>query len=307
MNEPRRESPSGYHFWNLFQNCERKFQIKYVHGFQPLHTAPPLVFGAEYHEATANFYVTGGDENGSIDLFQENKAERQHEYRNQEYFARDYMRGPLLLRKWFEKHGHNDLKFYNILAIEEEIRPTLANGFIMTMRPDRIMESKIDGRIYIFDTKTSSFSVTVTQNEMRLGDQATSYLLGVERCYDFSPDGFQTDICYQNQSVIKCVRPDLVYRSDRDLREFEYGAVSKMAEISQKVKNLQKYPWYYLFSRNTQWCTSYAKPCEYADICRMDLGDVPPSGFKKDPWSDYEALMKASAHEIKDQIEVELV
>jgi len=304
--DERRESPSGYHFWNLFQCCNRKFYIKYPLGIKPFFTAPALIFGAIFHEAKATFYTTGSYSAAS-ETFRKLMQERKEEYKDQERFAKDAARGLLMLDDWVETFGARDLKFYDILKVEEEMTPTLPNGWIITIRPDMIAKSKKTNRVYIFETKTTSFSVPLTINSVRAGDQATTYLWGVDQVYpDLDVEGIIVDVSYQRQSKIRSERPDVVYRTDKDKRDFELGTVGLLAEISQKIQGLSKFPDAMLFRRNTEWCTSYSHPCEYIDICREELSPgVAPYGFVVDDWHILSDVKNIN-YDLLDRVEVEL-
>ena len=306
IDQQRRESYAGFHFWNLYNNCRWKFYVRYVLGLKPFFTKPPLIFGGAFHEGKRTFYSKQSAHSATT-AFKREMEDRQDEYQYQDKWLTDWKRGQLLLTAWINKYGKKDLRFYEVLLVEEELNVPLPNGYIMTIRPDAILKSIPTEIPYVFETKTTGFSVTVAAAGVRSGDQATSYLYGTRKLFPhWNIEGVVTDIAYQNQSVIKCERPDVVYRTIKDLHEFEIGTVGIMAEISQKIRALQSWEPASLFGRNTEWCTSYFSPCEYTDICRIkNLTDVPPKGFLSDPWVDYDTIVNLD-YDLLDRIEVQI-
>jgi hypothetical protein len=59
----------------------------------------------------------------------------------------------------------------------------------------------------------------------------------------------------------------------------------KAAEITQKMAAVYSGHDPAIFSRNGYYCNAYNRPCEFADLCRQDLGahTKPPAGFRRRP------------------------
>jgi len=299
-NKIRRESHSGFHFFNLFQNCPRKFFIKYILRITTETTGSPLIFGAAFHEGKAVWYETG-NKNKALSTAQFEVDDRKSEYEKYEEYERDSKKISILLDRWIEKFGRQDLKVFKFEAVEKQVEVEIphTSGFKMTIRPDAIV-TNTDGESFVLETKTSGFSPYVADKGVYYGDQATSYLYGAKKSYpNLNIQGVLPDIAYWNKKTfneenITFMRGDLIYRNNRNLEEFALGVANVVTTISQSAKAYfdGKAPAAMLFPRNTSWCLSFSRPCEYADICRTNLetlrDDELPVSFKRD--NDWENL-----------------
>jgi hypothetical protein len=302
--EPRRESHSGFHMFNLYQLCPRKWYTKYVLGIIPFFTSPPLILGAAFHEGKAIWYLKK-KENASLKTFTKEILSRKKEYELREDMDRDLERGSLMLASWIQEQGYRDLDIYNVLAVEEMIEATLPNGFILTVRPDTCLETKSSSQVFIMESKSSGWRVDVTEMGVRYGDQATSYIWATKQKHpDWNIEGVVPDVtCWSKTSSrsdkIINYRGDIVFRKERQLWEFEQGVMGILVEIAQKTKAVKSgsFDPSQLFPRNTQWCVSYNRPCEYNEICRKDLtsGKIPP-GFKKDSWAEERSILEMKSN-----------
>ena len=294
MAEKRRESHAGFHFFNLFQNCPRKFFLKYPVGWTPFYTEPPLIEGAAFHEGKAHFYKHGSIEDARKLVEREIKR-RKNDYEQESAYERGLYRVPILFTHWALDWGELDLETYEFLEVEVGRKATLPNGFYLTVRPDAIGRRKDDGRIYILETKTTGYSVLITEQGVYYGDQATSYLYATAQAHPSWPiEGVVPDISYWHKgstdpTKIKNSRGAVVRRSPEQLRQFGLSTMNIISDISQRVKAVQAgIDPLAAFPRNTQWCVSYARPCEYADICRKDNLNYSsiPHGFVRDKWAE---------------------
>jgi len=286
------ETRSGFHFWNLYQNCRWKFLLRYITGIEPAKTPKALSFGGAMHEAKAVFYRTGSQE-AAKKVFIDNLALARAEYEDEEQYIADENRGPLLLDRWVDEFGRADLVDHEILAIEEPMEVALPNGFKVTFRCDAVLKPRGHKESYIYETKTTGFSVEVTETGVAMGDQATMYLWGCRKLHpEWNVAGLVPDVMYQRQSKVVCHRGDVIFRTAREIDQFERMMVGLLTEISQKVQALEKgYDPLQLFDRNTSWCTSYYRPCEYAGVCRQwDLTGI-PEGFRKTSWAEKHGLI----------------
>jgi len=277
----QKESSSGFHFYNLHQCCQRKFYIKYVCRLVPNKVAPALVNGSAFHEAKEVYYLTGSPKK-AIDAA-EKYVKKNHEFfQDEDAFDNILYRLPIIVGRWIDKFGEYDRKQYKFLAIEKEFKVELPaiKGYpriYVTIKPDAIVQDKASKDIYIMETKTSGFSIDLTNNGVHYGDQATTYIYATRKCLKKEVYGVIPDIAYWNtrskeESNIQIIRGDIVIRKERDLEVWEKSVRQEFLEISQKVEAVKKgYDEDALFRRNTFYCLSYGKPCEYAEICRMKL------------------------------------
>lgn len=284
--QQRRASAAGFHFHNLYQCCQIKWAIKFLLRIKPTHTAMPLINGSAFHEGKGTFYQTGSAKKAILRCKQEITS-RKSEFQYLEDYEQTLERCPILLEAWIAKFGYGDLKRFNFIAVEEELQvPVPGTDFILTVRPDAVVEDSTG--CYILETKTSSFSIKTTELGVYNGDQATAYIWAVKQAYGKHAEVIP-DIAYWNKiakdaSNISCVRGDIVSRNERDMAQYIGGLAQLQTEISQKVNAFKNgYDFYTLFQRNTYYCNAFFKPCEFADVCRNDLTTTKrlPPGLKR--------------------------
>lgn len=294
-----RESPVGYHWMNLYQNCARKFFIKYPMGFTPFYTEPPLTEGAAFHAGKAHFYKHGSAD-AARKLIERQLRACKNDYQDPKDFDKALYWVPTLFLHWVLDWGELDLQTYDILEVEVQRKATLPNGFYITVRPDAVVRRKDNHKIYIMETKTTRYSWLVTEQGVVYGDQATSYIYAVKQAHpSWHLEGVIPDISYWHKSSsdptkINNYRGQVVRRDPEQLRQFGLSTMNVISDISQRVKAVQQgMDPVAAFPRNTQWCVSYNRLCEYAHICRQDLapGRV-PAGFLRDPWAEKHQVLQ---------------
>ena len=199
----------------------------------------------------------------------------------------DRTRGEVMLRVYDEENRVYDLKNYELVATEYPFEVKLANGFEFTGRVDRIYRERATKDIYIIESKTTGYSTGAIAHSLIVGDQITGYLFGLTKTLpEWNVRGVIPDILYSRGKVTKCQRFDPIYRTTRELKEFELQIIGQLLELSQKVQNLKKYPWPYLFPRA---CVNSFSKCEYEDICRTNVMENKlPIGYRRD--KEYEEI-----------------
>lgn len=287
----RSESASGFHFVNLYQCCPRKFYLRYHLRIRPKFTHPALINGSAFHEGKATFYTSKSEPKAlavALGVLRRGKKELE----DQSALKDMEFRLTNLLHFWIEEKGKNDLRQYKILFVEKELKVPIAHTqYIFTMRPDAILQDKQSKLVYIFETKTSSFSLRVTNEAVLYGDQATAYLWGVRKMMKkLEVYGVVPDISFWSKQAktvdaIKNQRGDIAVRSDYAIEQFEKGLSQTLSEINQKSLAYKRGrdPWL-LFPRNSHYCLSYSTPCEFASICYEDCESLKalPARFKRD-------------------------
>lgn len=288
--ERKRESSLGFHFFNLYQCCPRKFYIKYHLRIVPKGTSLPLVLGSCFHEGKAAFYLRR-TEKAALEASSQMLELSKDELLSEEAKEEISFRLPLMLRSWISSFGRSDLKQYSILRVESQLSvPILDTGLEMTIRADAVLQDRLSKAIFIFETKTSGFSHRLTSEAVFYGDQATSYIWGVRKVLGLDVFGCVPDICYWNRnsrnvSNLQNLRGDVVVRTPYALESFEKGIAQILSEINQKSSALSEgYDPWTLFPRNSFYCLSYGHPCEYSGICYERLEGLKrlPSEFKRD-------------------------
>lgn len=297
-----RESSAGYHFLNTYQNCAWKFYIKYCIGLRPTFSAPALSFGSAIHGAVAAFLL-GKDHQGE---FRRLMHEMRKAYEREEDYVLDANRGLVLLATWVTEVGENLRSDFDVLSAEEELTVPLPNGYVVTARPDAVLapKSKRDAKHrpgYILETKTTRWGRDLVEETLQNADQITTYIWATRKIHpDWNIEAVIPNVMYQNKSKIGVGLGDLIFRTNQDLVDYEQQAMGLLTEVSQKVLGLLDYSPHHLFSRNTSWCGSYNKPCEYLGICRNARFDPVPTGFVREDWEDL-AKVKEVANETPDR------
>jgi len=285
--QQRRESSAGFHFVNLYQCCPRKFYIRYFKRWKSQYTAQPLVFGSAFHEAKATYY-SGKSEKEAIAVGMKIIEQSKKELASTDIYSDLKYRLPNLVHYFIEANGKLDKKQFKFLMIEKELKVSLGNsGYVMTIRPDAVIQDRSNRMILIQETKTSGFSVRVTEQAVLLGDQATAYIFGVKKMTKYDVYGVLPDIAYWNKNTkdlanMSFPRGQIVTRDDFALDMFEKGMIQLFTEINQKALAYKKgFDPVILFPRNSHYCTSFSTPCQYAEVCQSDLEcrKVPPRGF----------------------------
>jgi hypothetical protein len=276
---------SGFHFIEEFKNCKRHWYIGNLIGFQPEKKPFMLLFGGAFHAGKAAFYKKRDIEAGVRTFKAELKSSRPQMEEPEKFYPFLLERGPLMLRRWADTHGYNDLSNYKVLAVEKILEVRLPNGYLLTVKPDAVLQAS-NGNIYIFETKTSFFSANLQEDVVALGDQATTYLYAWGKATGKTAAGVVPDIIYWNRNSrksedIEIRRGSLITRSKRELLEFQDGVMSDLMDMSARVRGLAKTNAASMFPRTTSHCIAYNRRCEYADICREDVKDIkyPPGGF----------------------------
>lgn len=289
--EKHRETGSGYHFYDLARKCERKFYLNYVLGIESKYTASPLILGGAFHEGKASFYLTG-DKEKALEVCTTHIKKAQVEFYKEEDFAKVLTRCPIMLESWIDKHGYKDLETFSIIDVEKFVEvPLPETNYRITMRFDAVLQYKSSGNYILMETKSTQSSISNMINQVSIGDQATTYLWGFKKVYpERSLLGMVYDVTYWpktsvNQKLIQHKRgfTDLIIRTKRDFAEWETGMNETISSISSKVDRVLNHgESEFIFERDTYWCYSYFKPCEYKPICRgCTIAPAnPPDGFK---------------------------
>ncbi|MFH1624127.1 MAG: hypothetical protein ABID54_03100, partial [Pseudomonadota bacterium] len=107
----------------------------------------------------------------------------------------------------------------------------------------------------------------------------TGYLWGLKQLYhDKTVRGIKADVIYKRgKAPIVHMVSDPIYRTERDLLEWELGTIGTINEITQKVQEYEKNNALLsmLFWRHHEVCAKWK--CEYEDICRLrpQKGEAP--------------------------------
>lgn len=286
-----RESKAGGHFYGTYKSCPRMFFLRYVLGFQPEFTRKALIFGGAMHTAIENYYLCFERElQPTVEAFEKDLFYRQEEYELGTEYEEDLRCGKLFLTEWHETWKEHDLKRYRLIEVEQPYEIPLGpeEEFIFTLRVDRIMQDTYSDEYFVFDTKTTRWSVFGTMKSVEADDQMTSYIWAVRKAHpDWHVESAVVDIIYGRGRKVEAQRPGVVIRDKYALAQYEAGLYGTISEVSAKVKALDDVPSEVLFPRNGSHCAKFG--CDFAPVCRnrAEFDRVPP-GFVRDSWLEGE-------------------
>jgi hypothetical protein len=301
----RRESNRGYHFINTYQSCPRKWYLRYPCGIVPVFTGKALTFGKAWHEGLAQVYL-GKTPEEALETLRAELTNAKGDYLYQPDFESDMVRAGPLFEAWYNEigcHIHDD---FQVLHVEEEFQPKVANMYTMTIRPDAVIKRKSTGEIYIVEHKTTAYSISNMVSSVDAQDQITAYmwgLLSTHSEYRMNFTGTLLDVSFlamRDGKPAKTgaqVSQTLLFRNWEALGEFELNMLGLFTEVGQKVRALQAQPVdspeflilsAQMFPRNGNTCSLFG--CEYADLCRAKIIPQKEQSFpnyKVEPWEGW--------------------
>jgi hypothetical protein len=283
----QRESRAGFHAYHHYLDCPWKHYLKYQLQIAPRYTSKHLIYGGVIHEAFNHYYTHDFDMASAIEYFESRLEERKEEYERFTDFQEDLIRGPKMLDAWEVAYGMPDRESFEVLESEREYVLPIGPEFTFTVRPDVVKRHKESNVVYVFDYKSTGYSIPKTIQNADCDDQLTAYIYALSKAHpEWEIGGAYIDVLYNRGSVSEACRSEVIYRDERALMQFELNFAGVIQEITQKVKALgEGYPRHLLFPRNGRICGLFG--CEYASICRTDPkeGVIPP-GFKRDEWPE---------------------
>jgi hypothetical protein len=287
--EVHRESFLGGHFFSVYNECPRKFFMRYVCGLKAVGGERHFVRGQAIHSGLEYFFTYGKDPEVCLKTAQTymelNRRKLGDAYED------DYDLVSDMLTEWVKNNSerYSTEQSPRVLACEQESMLTLPNGFQLTVRFDRVEEDSY-GRICIIDTKTTGRSFSSAYDGLLHGDQAISYCIAGQQAYGELFRGVIGEVLVGKMLKAGPVSsthltPRITYGTYPQ-QQYMIGMIGLISEITQKVKALrfQMYPAELLFYRKTDRCSWLG--CEYRDICRRNIQpeNPLPGGFVRDEW-----------------------
>lgn len=286
INNPGRESHAGFHVIQTFFQDPYAWYLKYVRGLKPKYTKPALSKGKIVHAAIEAAYRYGADEAKHTvnSLFKAVASD----YEDTERHGEDWRDTVVMVDGWLDKWLDYDRQTYHFLHIEDMFELPLANGFIITIKPDIVLQRKSDAEIRALDHKTTGWNLMSGHNALADTDQPTTYIWALRKLYPNNRIiGVESDIIFKrsNMKAASCERVGIVQRSDWYLTQWEISTISWLKDIARRVRLLDEgYPAAFAFPRGeSSWGTG-----DWPDIYRTPLPDdpnEPPFGYTIDEWS----------------------
>ena len=282
-----RESFAGFHFVSYYLEDPYGWYLRYVRGLRYRFTPSPLLMGRAIHTACEIAYTTYNRQD-VIDGYKQIMRDLKQEYESFETWQNDIDDGVAMLQFWFDKWNEHDRQTYKVLAIEESYNVRLANGYMITIKPDLELETK-DQSILVLDHKTSRRSMSLAHEYLENSGQSTCYLMGLtqQKYKGRNVMGIQSDVLYKNRSKVDAQRVGIITRNKRQFAEFQLNMIGLLSEMSQKVSALAEgYPVHLLFPRNqkNESMFSHDWPNIYMDLLPEDPAE-PPFNYTIDTWT----------------------
>jgi hypothetical protein len=265
--QPSSSSDFGHHWLAEYANDPWLFYLHKVLGLELAETHQPFSKGSAFHAILEGFYSSNMTSTCSDGL------DFLDEYATLKNVTADDV---LSLRKmwsvWYDKWGAHDRDHYRVHSVECSWNAPLANGFMYHGRIDRTMLDE-NGRILIFDTKTTGFSADAAYASFLNGDQSRTYLWLVKKTTDDKggPDvlGISADITYARQSVCQAQRPAIIPYIPREMRQWELNVIGNFSRLYTSLRQLEKgIPPSICFPRNAASMEAYGGKSYWAPIYR---------------------------------------
>lgn len=167
---------------------------------------------------------------------------------------------------------------------------------------DAIKRSKIDGRYYIFEYKTTTLGLGSYLTHTRPNHQITGYILAARELLSLDIAGCYWDCAYVSDrqpnpkkgnwmglgiDIEKDFGRAFTDRSSTDFDEFRFDITDAAFDFLSH-KDSGRVRW----RRNTTACNMYGG-CEYKELCASNCNpDLLKSNFVQDEWKPYEELKK---------------
>jgi hypothetical protein len=298
INTPDRESSAGFHFIQTFMQDPYSWYLKYVRGLKPIYTKPALTKGKILHSAIEAAYRYDAD--AAMQTVNAMFAASADEYEDSEQHGQDWRDAVAMIDAWTKEWLDHDKQTYHLLHIEDQFELPLANGFIITIKPDVIMQRKSDAEIRALDHKSTGRNLMSGHQALADTDQPTTYIRALKKLYPNNTIiGVESDVIFKrkNMKEAKCARPGIIQRTDWYLTQWEISTVAWLKDIARRVQMLDEgYPPAFAFPRGeSHWGTS-----DWPDIYRAPLPEdpnEPPYGYIIDDWQRERAIAMRTLEE----------
>lgn len=297
--------------FSTYQTCREKCRLSYVEGYRPVITAPPLDFGSAWHAGLAALYSN----NMSIEAA---RGAFIHELQIRESALplsmdsdekRSIERGLYMLEAYVERWRNEP---YEVVRRPDTDEPYVEIGFAVYItswrgipvmligRIDRIMKSKVTGKIVNVESKTTSQGLDTFMKQLKPNHQVTGYHLAAKRL------GLDISGTLWDAVFVSSRQPNpkkggwMTYgidfekdfgrvetrRSDTDIEEFLSDLINIVNEYCE---------WRYgAGAKSPRWprnaptaCHMYGG-CQFRDVCASNVNtDILHSNFRIEPWEPW--------------------
>jgi hypothetical protein len=267
-------SDSGFHFLLNYLRCQEYFRWGTVEGLEPTHTPHQLLYGTAMHYAMETWFrnigkgaITQLDK--STDAFEKAMEEIESDFQDEQSFNDSMAKGRSLIPVYTSNYVHDE-DSWEVLklpdgreCIELSLAMEFPGGDALTGRIDLVMRNKGSGKVYIWDHKTTSWSISQLSRTLMVGDQSTSYISLWQQNFPNIPiEGVIFNVLYYNRGKMDFARP-VIEKTQEDIDRFSMDAEYLLNEIATKSGDPEA-----RWVRNTAACYLYNRPCPYLDLCQ---------------------------------------
>jgi|SRR5215510_15897799 len=304
---------------STFSTCEEKGRLQYVEHLRPIDAQPPLIFGSAFHAGVARLYAAYTDghpeplEQAELAFIQEAReaGPKSLPLSGDGPERRSVERGLNLLRAYGRKWAKQDVNWrdvrdphgnlyieigFAIYVMDWNGRPVVLVGKI-----DRIRENRLDTRLYGWETKTTTSSVSAYVNQIRPNHQLTSYKWAASELLGLDLAGMILDVTFVSDRKIGGKFPDGVdpekdfgrvetRRSAVDIQEFLYDLDLFIRRfLGRQDENLRR--WH----RNAPAACFMYGGCHFRDACTSNLNPaIMRNKYKREVWEPWKGILLES-------------
>lgn len=243
-----------------FKQCRRAYELKYVHGLEPVHVAEALEVGKSYHALIEGLYNVGCLPPAYDDWSKE-----------------------LAMAEAYKKYIYPK---FHLTAVEE--------WFSYQLSEDDVLVGRIDGYAdddCLVEHKTTGAEITEEyEYGLQWDEQILAYMLatGTRKMYytivrkpnirqkaSETEDEFFERMCkWYDIDTDSKIRLLEITRTDEEVEKFRQELLEMCRELKDCYKNKR-------FYKNTCACKAYGRRCEYSSVC-----------FYYDPQQEYVEFVK---------------
>ena len=260
-------SPAGFHFLMDYKKCAKYFYWRYIRGLVPKLTPRKLLYGRAVHAGLAAWYMAPSEDPlmkqaAAVDSFRADMVEAKPEYFMLEDFDADLVAGVQVMQEYALAYP---VENYIPEAVEQELECLVNDHTRFTGRVDLVMRD-LRGNVFIFDHKTTGWSMDMLARTLQISDQSVAYMLLWNANHPDEPAmGVVYNVLRQYKKTIE-FRRVLVIKGPSDVQAFKEEAADTFDEIGWRVSNERRWP------TNKNSCYLYNRPCVFYDLCSM-VGD----------------------------------
>lgn len=303
---------------STFRSCNEKARLSFVKHYSLTGGAPPsLTFGGAFHKAIETFHKSTEDDYGAklrackmafinytkqYGLLPIGIDNSQGEKRNIE-------RGLALIDAYFHK-WRNDT-FVNVKRPDTGT-PYVEIGFKLWLMDwaghpvfivgtiDRIMRSRVDGRLYIFETKTTTMGLSNFVTQVRPNHQVTTYHMAAQQLIREDVAGTVWDCIFISSRQPQETSKDPWLQQGIDIdKDFARAETRRSAvDMEELLFDLQESARYWLALQHSPELTRWARNapaachmyggCAFKKICESNLNPSIISNYYEErrwePW-----------------------